>query len=355
MDAYTGKHKQQLSGVKKFDKDGKEVVKESRNQADKYYDEAEKHKEEAKKHKVGTEQHHYHMSNHYDAMHRYHSDIGQHREAEKAADKAEEHHEKSLQASGKGLAEAHKLGDKVKITKGSESGKTGTIGEIRHGAFKGASKTYTIDHDGGSIQLKKTHFSSVKEEVEQPVEMDQSEKNLEDQLMAELDLSDEQIDHIVDSAQEDDFIEEYDDEELAVIDDETGEEIPEEECGCMHEEKLLEVLSRSERMRAKVRFAKTKSKRERRAQIAARTHASTAVVNKRARRLAIKLMKKRLLRGRDMSKISVGEKERIERVLQKRKQVIGRVAMKLAPRVRAIEKARLSHTKFTKGTPNVNF
>lgn len=361
MDAYTGKHKQQLSGVKKFGKDGKEVVKEShvefridhrdkptgdtkstfadheakvsdmtdkatyvkvpshkadsfksamkskhgtrvelaesRNQADKYYDEAEKHKEEAKKHKVGSEQHHYHMSNHYDAMHRYHSDIGQHREAEKAADKAEEHHEKSLQASGKGLAEA----------------------------------------------------------AEQPVELDQTEKNLEDQLMAELELTDEQIDHIVDSAQEDDFIEEYDDEELAVIDDETGEEIPEEECSCMHEEKLMEVLSRAERMRAKVRFAKTKSKRERRAQIAARTHASTAVVNKRARRLAIKLMKKRLLRGRNVNSLSVGEKERIERVLQKRKQVIGRVAMKLAPRVRAIEKARLSHTKFTKGTPNVAF
>lgn len=287
--------KQYLDLVKHIGEESE--LEESRNEADKYYDEAEKHKQEAKKHKVGTEQHHYHMSNHYDAMHRYHSDIGQHSAAEKAADKAEEHHDKSLQASSKGLAEA----------------------------------------------------------AEQSVEMDQTEKNLEDQLMAELELTDEQIDHIVDSAQEDDFIEEYEDEELAVIDDETGEEIPEEECGCMHEEKLMEVLSRSERMRAKVRFAKTKSKRERRAQIAARTHASTAVVNKRARRLAIKLMKKRLLRGRNVNSLSVGEKERIERVLQKRKQVIGRVAMKLAPRVRAIEKARLSHTKFTKGTPNVNF
>lgn len=273
---------------------GLDHIGESRNQADKYYDEAEEHKAQAKKHPVGSEEHHAHMANHYDAMHRYHSDIGQHHEADKAADKAEAHHEKSLQASSKGLAE-------------------------------------------------------------ETVDMDQTEQNLEDQLMAELDLTDEQIDHIVDSAQEDDFIEEYEDDELAVVDDESGEEIPEEECGCMHEEKLMEVLSRAERMRAKVRFAKTKSKRERRAQIAARTHASTKTVNKRARRLAIKLMKKRLLRGRDMNKLSVGEKERIERVIQKRKQVIGRVAMKLAPRVRAIEKARLSHTKFTKGTPNVAF
>jgi hypothetical protein len=78
---------------------------ESRNQADKYWDEAEEHKAEAKKHKNGTEAHHFHMSNHYDAMHRYHSDLGQHREADKAADKAEEHHEKSLQASKNGMAE----------------------------------------------------------------------------------------------------------------------------------------------------------------------------------------------------------------------------------------------------------
>jgi hypothetical protein len=72
---------------------------EGRGSADKYWDEAEDHKEEAKKHKVGTEAHHSHMANHYDAMHRYHSDIGQHSEASKAADKAEMHHEKAYEAS----------------------------------------------------------------------------------------------------------------------------------------------------------------------------------------------------------------------------------------------------------------
>jgi hypothetical protein len=66
-------------------------------------------------------------------------------------------------------------------------------------------------------------------------------------------------------------------------------------------------------------------------------------------------MKTRLLRGRDPTKVSVGEKERIERTIEKRKVVIGRLAMRLAPRVRKIEKARMTHTKFTKGsTPNVS-
>ena len=66
------------------------------------------------------------------------------------------------------LGEAHKLGDKVIINKGPSYvvGKTGHIGEIRR-HYIGAPKTYTIDHDDGSIQLKSTHFRAVKEEVEE--------------------------------------------------------------------------------------------------------------------------------------------------------------------------------------------
>lgn len=177
-----------------------------------------------------------------------------------------------------------------------------------------------------------------------------------DVLEKELDLTDEEIDHIINTTPDDEFIDEYEDDEFGIIDPETGEEYDEEECACtMEEQTILEVLSRTERMRARIRFAKSKAKRERKASIALKTRATTKITNKRARRLAIKLMKKRLLRGRDANKISIGEKERIERVIQRRKQVIGRVAMKLVPRIRAVEKARLSHSKYTKGTPNVGF
>jgi len=177
-----------------------------------------------------------------------------------------------------------------------------------------------------------------------------------DVLEKELDLTDEEIDHIINTTPDDEFIDEYEDDEFGIIDPDTGEEYDEEECACtMQEQAILEVLSRTERMRARVRFAKSKAKRERKASIALRTRATTKTTNKRARRLAIKLMKKRLLRGRDYNKLSVGEKERVERVIQRRKQVIGRVAMKLVPRIRAVEKARLSHTKYTKGSPNVGF
>lgn len=158
------------------------------------------------------------------------------------------------------------------------------------------------------------------------------------------DIKDSELDKMIDSMSDDDIIDHaYEDDEFVIVDDETGEEIKEEV------ELLDEVLSRSERMRARTRFARTQSKRERKVKIALKRYSSAPVVNNRARRLAIKLMKQRLARGRDISKLSVGEKERIEKIIQKRKKIVNRLAMRMVPRIRKIEKARLSHTKITKG------
>jgi hypothetical protein len=84
-------------------------------------------------------------------------------------------------------------------------------------------------------------------------------------------------------------------------------------------------------------------------------YSSTETVNKRARRLAIMLMKKKMLRGRNPSTVSIGEKERIERAISRRKVIINRIASKLVSRVRKVEKARMSHTKFTQGGSGVQF
>lgn len=169
------------------------------------------------------------------------------------------------------------------------------------------------------------------------------------------DISDEDLDGMADGIKDiEDIIDAYEDDELAIVDDETGEEIEDDEDDKVNEAAIMEVLSRMERMKAKVRIARTKAKRERATKIALRTYSSSDKINKRARRLAVQLMKKRLLRGRDVAKVSVGEKERIERTIEKRKKAIGRLAMRLTARVRGIEKARMSHKKFTKGAPNVS-
>jgi phosphopantetheine adenylyltransferase len=164
--------------------------------------------------------------------------------------------------------------------------------------------------------------------------------------------SDDEIDSMADELSDDDYLDTYEEDELGIVDDETGEELEadEEEEKKLKESALMEVLSRIERMKAKARIRRTSAKRERATKIALKRYSNTATINKRARRLAIKLMKKRLLRGRDPSKVSVGEKERIERTLEKRKAIIGRIATRLAPRVRKVEKARLSHTKYTQGS-----
>ena len=159
----------------------------------------------------------------------------------------------------------------------------------------------------------------------------------------ELDLTDDEMDKIVsDLEDEDDILDAYEDDELALVDDETGEHIEE-----IAEEVLNEVLSRMERMRAKVRFARTQSKRERKIKIALKSRSSTATINKRARRLAIQSMKQRIAK-KPLDKLSVAEKERIERIIQRRKAVINRLAMKMAPRVRKIENDRLAHKSYTK-------
>jgi hypothetical protein len=158
------------------------------------------------------------------------------------------------------------------------------------------------------------------------------------------DISEKDLDQMASSIDTiDDVIDAYDDHELAIINDEDGEEIESN----LKEEALNEVLSRMERIRAKVRFARSSSKRERKTRIALKKHSDNATLNARARKLAIKLIKTRITR-KDPSKLSIGEKERVERFISTRKVLVNRLAMKLVSRVRKIENDRLSHHKYTK-------
>jgi phosphopantetheine adenylyltransferase len=189
---------------------------------------------------------------------------------------------------------------------------------------------------------------------ESAVDMSDYEKDYGDNIGDE-EISDEELDKMANEINDiDDVMDAYEDHELAFVDEDSGEEVEDtEEENELKEGVLLEVLSRIERMKARMRIKRTAAKRERKIKIALKRYSDTGTINKRARRLAIKLMKKRLLRGRDPAKISVGEKERVERVIERRKKVIGRLAMRLAPRVRKIEKARMTHTKFTAPAPAV--
>jgi len=155
-----------------------------------------------------------------------------------------------------------------------------------------------------------------------------------------------EVDDIVNSLTDDDMLDAYDDDELEIVDDETGEKVSDLDTGeeGVNEEALNEVLSRAERIKAKIRFARHKAKRSRKLKIAMKRRSGVKVINRRARRLAIKLLKKRLAK-KPLNKLSVGEKERIERIIKKRKQLVQRIGLKLVPRIRSIETARMQHKK----------
>jgi hypothetical protein len=169
----------------------------------------------------------------------------------------------------------------------------------------------------------------------------------------EEEISDADMDAMINNTQDHEFLDAYEDNELHIIDLDTGEPV-EDDPEHVKEEALMEVLSRFERLRAKMRFAKTKSKRERRMAIALKSRSSTQTLNKRARHMAVMLMKKRIAK-KPLSQLSIGEKERLDKIIQKRKDVIGRIAMKLTPRMRKIEQNRLTHAKGSTGSTNNAF
>lgn len=73
-------------------------------------------------------------------------------------------------AQQKQVGEAKGLKKRVRIVQGSYKGRTGTIGEVRHGLFKGAPKKYTIDLDGGgNVMLPGEALRLIKDSVEEQV------------------------------------------------------------------------------------------------------------------------------------------------------------------------------------------
>jgi len=164
------------------------------------------------------------------------------------------------------------------------------------------------------------------------------------------DFSDEEIDKIVDEITDDEIFDEIlndvDEDDLVVLDDE-GNEVEDADVeieGELDEEtiaKLDEVLTRAGRIKARINLRKTSAKRKRGLKIGLKRRATTKVANKRARRLATKALKKRFLQGRNPSKLSVSERERIERIVKSKKAIINRIALKMVPRVRKMEQKRM--------------
>lgn len=180
----------------------------------------------------------------------------------------------------------------------------------------------------GDDTLARMKANKLKEEKEQDEEM-----------------SDKDIDKEINKLTDDDYLHAYDEDELHVINAETGEKLPETKA--VKEDVLNEVLSKIERIKAKLRMAKYASKIEVKRMLALKHYSSSAQVNKRARKMAIHVLRKKILKGQDYEHMSTSERERIDKIIEKKAKVLGRMAMKLVPKIRQLERDRLSHKHFT--------
>jgi len=220
--------------------------------------------------------------------------------------------------------------------------------DTKRGEDKGPEKENELKLKKEKDKIQKAHQGKDDELEESYMKEDEMEMcNHEGKRIPCSEVPEDEITKMVDTLKDDDdYLDAYDDDELEIVDDETGEKVADVKDDSVNEEALMEVLSRVERIRAKIRFARHKAKRSRKLRIAMKRRSAVPVLNRRARKLAIKLVKQRLAK-KPLNKLSVGEKERLERIIQKRKQLIGRVAMRLVPRIRKVESGRLSHKKVT--------
>ena len=150
------------------------------------------------------------------------------------------------------------------------------------------------------------------------------------------DVSDSELEDLVNSITDEDILAEYDEDELHIV-SESGELIDTSEVDV-----LSEGLSRVERIRARNRFLRTKVKREMKAKIALKKHSTRDVLVRRAKRLAIKALKIKFSKKKNLADMTVADKERVEKLLASRKSLVNRLAMKLVPKVKKLEKERLA-------------
>jgi hypothetical protein len=106
---------------------------------------------------------------------------------------------------------------------------------------------------------------------------------------------------------------------------------------------LDEALTAAQRMKKKLDFLKTKSRREIAARVARHRVSTPARLKKRAVVGARSMIMQRLLRGRDKSKLSAAEKDRIEAIVRRSRPAIARISNRLLPKLRKLEQDRLRH------------
>lgn len=157
-------------------------------------------------------------------------------------------------------------------------------------------------------------------------------------------ISNSDIDSFLDTIHPDEYIstvyepDEFEDEPTEEFEDEEEDEF---------EDELDEALSRATRIKMKNRMKRLKGIISRKRKLALKRRATMDVLKKRARKLAIRMLKQKYAK-KAVSDMSVAERERVETMLAKRKSLVDRLTIKMIPVVRKIENERFAHKQETK-------
>jgi hypothetical protein len=131
-----------------------------------------------------------------------------------------------------------------------------------------------------------------------------------------------------------------------LVDEETGEVFE------LKQSPIMEVLSRRARSGSAYKFKRGAARRGRQLKIRLKSASSPERIMQRAKRLAMRTLKKRFAK-KSISKMSVGDKERVERILHtsQYQNVIARMARTLGNKVRKTEANRI-HKQAANASPN---
>lgn len=220
---------------------------------------------------------------------------------------------------------------------------------LKDAGVNGADHQYITDayQTGKMIRKDPTYTEQVHKEVVGYDQIDLQNKN------RQLTISEDKEDDAVDESKWDDRLENLEDDPSPIIDaidsDITDLEdiehlydLDELELAddILKEETLEEHISREERIRRKIRLMKSETKRERTRKMSLKRLSTLPKLTRKARKLAIELIKKKIAK-RNLDTLSIQEKERLEDLVLRRKDLINRLTRKLVAKVKQIESKRV--------------
>ena len=242
--------------------------------------------------------------------------------APKGAGEADE----SLEVDGEMLDESSEAALRNKASKSGVS--LGTLRKV----FKRGVAAWRTSHRPGTTPtqwgLARVNSYIMKGKTYHTADKDLREDSLSFKSFVTEDITEAQLDDIVNNLEWHDIVELYNDDEV--------------EFEGNDPEVIDEKISPMSRIQRRMRFARTSSRRDVAKMIKLRRSSDVKTLQKRAHKAARRALMNKFLRGRNKAQLSAQEKDQIEAQVNRMAALQANLAVKMLPKVRELEKKRLA-------------